>query len=214
LSDEKDLRDTRREYQSAGLRRSWLNPDPIQQFSLWLEDARAAQVKDATAMALATAVDGMPSQRIVLLKHFDAAGFCWYTDKASQKGRELAANPQASLLFYWREFERQVRISGDVELLDDSLNDQYFHSRPADSRFSAAASQQSRPVDSRDTLKARIDALRAQHPEDDVPRPAQWGGYRLRPREIEFWQGRESRLHDRFRFCRDAAEWRIERLQP
>ena len=166
-------------------------------------------------MTLATATaQGMPSVRIVLLKHFDADGFCWYTDKSSQKGAELAANPQASLLFYWRELERQVRISGVVEALEDRFNDEYFHSRPEDSRFSAAASQQSQPVEARDTLKARIAELRRQHPDGDVPRPAQWGGYRLRAQQIEFWQGRENRLHDRFRFTREAAGWLIERLQP
>jgi pyridoxamine 5'-phosphate oxidase len=139
---------------------------------------------------------------------------CWYTDYRSQKGRELAHNPQASCLFHWRELDRQVRISGSVEELDDAAAAAYFDSRPADSRFSAAASCQSAPVESRETLETRVADLRRQFADGRVPRPAQWGGYRLIPRSYEFWQGREGRLHDRFRFARVDGAWVAQRLQP
>lgn len=215
MSEHHDQRGERREYDAHSLSRAQIDEDPIAQFGHWLRDAKDAEIKDATAMALATAdAAGMPAVRIVLLKHFDAEGFCWYTDRESHKGEELAANPQASLLFYWRDFDRQVRISGKVERLDETHSDQYFHERPAGSRFSAAASQQSQAVDSRATLEARVAALQAQYPNDEVPRPERWGGYRLIPASFEFWQGRESRLHDRFRFVRTGDNWLIERLQP
>ncbi len=214
---ESDHRDARRDYAAHSLSRAQLRDDPLAQFRSWLEAAVAAGLKDATAMTLATCdAAGQPSLRTVLLKHCDADGFCWYSDYRSQKGRELAANPRAALLFYWREFDRQVRINGNVELLDAASADEYFQQRPAGSRFAAATSCQSQPVDSRATLEARITALRSAHPQGDVPRPEQWGGYRLRPQSFEFWQGRENRLHDRFRYtCAAAGErWMIERLQP
>lgn len=212
----KDQRDNRREYAAHWLRRSNLATDPLAQFQRWFAEALDAGLKDATAMALATADDnGAPSVRIVLLKHFDEAGFCWYTDYRSQKGSELAANPRASCLFHWRELDRQVRISGTVDKLEERSALEYFDSRPADSRFSAAASIQSEPVDSRATLEARVADLRERHPDGRVPKPGQWGGYRLSPRCYEFWQGREGRLHDRFRFTRsDREAWVSERLQP
>ena len=211
----KDQRDNRREYAAHWLRRANLGRDPLEQFQRWFAEAVDAGIKDATAMALATADDqGMPSVRIVLLKHFDKAGFCWYTDYRSQKGRELAANPQASCVFHWRELDRQVRIAGAVEKLDAAAADAYFDSRPEESRFSAAASRQSAPVDGRHTLEARVAELRGRFPDGRVPRPAEWGGYRLAPRLYEFWQGRAGRLHDRFRFTRAADGWVTERLQP
>lgn len=211
----KDQRDTRREYGAEGLRRAALQGDPLEQFERWFKDAVDAGLADATAMALATAgADGQPAVRIVLLKHFDHDGFCWYTDYRSAKGRELAENPRASCLFHWRELDRQVRLSGPVTRIAGADAAAYFATRPADSRFSAAASRQSAVVASREELESRVAELRRQHPDGDVPRPEQWGGYRLQPQTYEFWQGRTGRLHDRFRYTRHGDGWQIERLQP
>jgi pyridoxamine 5'-phosphate oxidase len=211
----KDQRHTRRDYVSAPLRRGTLAMDPIAQFQQWFSEAIDAAVEDVTAMALATATrDGEPSVRIVLLKHFDDDGFCWYTDYRSRKGVELAVNPRASCLFHWGQLHRQVRISGAVEKLDVDAADAYFASRPLDSRYSAAASQQSAPIANRELLEARVADLRSRYPDGSVPRPPQWGGYRLRPDTYEFWQGREGRLHDRFRFTLAADGWQVDRLQP
>ena len=216
MDTEFDQRDQRREYQAAALSRGSLAADPLAQFAAWLEEAAASGIKDPTAMALATVgTAGEPSLRTVLLKHFDADGFCWYTDYRSRKGRELAGNPNAALLFHWREWDRQVRISGTVERLPAAQSDAYFQSRPAESRFAAAASVQSAPVPDRKTLEQALAALRRRHPNDAPPRPPQWGGYRLRPDAYEFWQGREGRLHDRFAFRRNGPDgWTVTRLQP
>jgi len=154
---------------------------------------------------------------VVLLKHFDTTGFTWYTYQESDKGRQIAANPQASLLFYWRELERQVRIEGPVNQLDPAQADEYFYSRPEGSRFSAAASVQSKPVTNRAELEDRVAQLHKAHPDGDVPRPSVWGGYCLTPVRFEFWQGRADRLHDRFIYTRnatDSIDWQITRLQP
>jgi pyridoxamine 5'-phosphate oxidase len=211
----KNQRDTRRDYGAEGLRRAALQGDPLDQFERWFTEAVDAGLADATAMALATAgADGQPAVRIVLLKHFDHDGFCWYTDYRSAKGRELAENPRASCLFHWRELDRQVRLSGPVTRIAAADATAYFATRPADSRFSAAASRQSAVVPSRDELESRVAELRRQHPDGDVPRPEQWGGYRLQPECYEFWQGRTGRLHDRFRYTRHGDGWQIERLQP
>jgi pyridoxamine 5'-phosphate oxidase len=166
-------------------------------------------------MALATvSADGVPSVRIVLLKAHGPDGFVFYSDGGSQKGRELAANPNASAVFYWAEFDHQVRITGRDERLDAETSAAYFATRPLDSRFSAAASEQSRSVPDRGTLEARVAALKAQHPDGRVPMPERWGGFRLKPTVFEFWQGREGRLHDRFRYTSTPGGWSIERLQP
>jgi pyridoxamine 5'-phosphate oxidase len=189
-------------------------------FGEWLQTATDAGAKDATAMALATSgPDGVPSVRIVLLKSFDAQGFVWYTDCGSQKGRELQANNQASAVFYWRDFDRQARVTGPVSPVDPDTAREYFASRPLESRFSSAASEQSSPIVDRRVLEDRVQALQEQYPQGDVPMPERWGGYCLEPRSIEFWQGREGRLHDRFLYRRDPSQgdengWRIERLQP
>ena len=179
-------------------------------------------------MMLATVdADGRPHSRVVLLKHFDADGFVWYTYQESDKARQLEANPHAALLFYWCALERQVRIEGAVERLDPAGADEYFYSRPEGSRFSAAASEQSSPVENREVLERRVAELHDEHPDGNVPRPEAWGGYRMRPERFEFWQGRKDRLHDRFEFRRepdggdgggggggDADAWRVTRLQP
>lgn len=215
MTNKGDLTAQRREYLAQPLRREDLNEDPIAQFAKWMDDAIAVSPDDATSMTLATASkEGMPSARIVLLKHFDADGFAWYTDYRSQKGAELAENPQAEIMFYWYGLERQVRIQGNVEKLSQAQGEKYFNERPLGSRISAAASHQSHPVESREALESSVKALEERYPEGDVPHPEQWGGYLLKPTRIEFWQGRESRLHDRFQFNLTDEGWSIQRLQP
>ncbi len=210
-----DHSDERREYAAGVLRRADLPGDPLHLFGAWLDEALRVESTDATAMALATAsAQGEPSVRIVLLKEHGPDGFVWYTDYGSQKGLELEENPRASLAFYWREFSRQVRISGSVTRIDADESHAYFASRPEESRFSAAASDQSQPIIDRSMLEARVAELRARHPSGDVPMPDGWGGYRLIAQRIEFWQGREGRLHDRFRYERTASGWDVQRLQP
>ena len=215
MAMEMDLTDVRREYESHGIRRKDMDPDPFVQFGRWLQRARDLELLDATAMTLATAdSDARPSARIVLLKHFDDAGFCWYTDSRSQKGRELAANPRAALLFHWRDLSRQVRVHGEVEQLPAAEAEQYFLMRPEGSRFSAAASHQSQPVESRSSLEDEVLRLRAAYPDGDVPRPEGWLGYRLKPEYFEFWQGQDDRLHDRIVYLPAAGGWAMQRISP
>ncbi len=216
MNDENDHRGRRREYAGRPLRRSSLAADPLDQFAEWLKAATGSGANDATAMALATVGrDGAPSVRIVLLKHFDARGLCWYSDDRSRKGADLAANARASAVFYWPDFNRQVRVSGAVEKLAAEASDAYFLSRPIDSRYAAAASIQSAPVDDREVLERAVAELQARYPVDGPPRPPAWGGYRLCPDEFEFWQGRPGRLHDRFVYRVDGGgAWAIRRLQP
>ncbi len=191
------------------LRRRDLDPDPLAQFVAWF---REAGVPVPEAMALATATpDGRPSARMVLLKGFDERGFVFFTSYTSRKGRELDANPHAALLFHWHEPGRQVRIEGAASKVPAEESAAYFRSRPRLSRLSAIASAQSEPVAARAELEARVAALEG---ELDPPRPAEWGGYVLEPDAYEFWQHRDDRLHDRFRYEREAGGWRIERLQP
>ena len=212
-----ELIEPRRDYNADTLRRADLANDPFEQFTHWLQDARDNKILDATAMMLSTADStGQPHSRVVLLKKFDSDGFVWYTYQESDKARQLAENPKASLLFYWCALERQVRIEGNVEKLDPTEADEYFYSRPEGSRFSAAASIQSQPVDNREVLEKRVAQLHEAHPDGNVPRPAVWGGYRIVPQRLEFWQGRADRLHDRFVFERDNAQgpWSIFRIQP
>ncbi|MFK7856384.1 MAG: pyridoxamine 5'-phosphate oxidase [Granulosicoccus sp.] len=211
------LIEARRDYTASTLRRNDLAPNPFSQFTQWLQDARDQQILDATAMSLSTVdSDGQPHSRIVLLKSFDEQGFIWYTYQQSDKAQQIEDNPQAALLFYWCALERQVRIEGRVEKLDPADADDYFYSRPEGSRFSAAASVQSKPVSGRDVLEARVEQLREQYPDGNVPRPEVWGGYRIRPKRIEFWQGRADRLHDRFVFEQAGHEsnWSINRISP
>lgn len=210
-----DLTDVRRQYESQGLARADMNADPFVQFGLWLQRARELELLDSTAMTLATADSaGRPSARIVLLKHFDASGFCWYTDSRSQKGQELEANPQAALLLHWRDISRQVRLQGSVTRLSAADADEYFNMRPEGSRFSAAASHQSAPVSGRAQLVAEVERLRGAYPAGDVPRPSDWIGYRLVPDHFEFWQGHDDRLHDRFVYLPSADGWDMQRISP
>lgn len=214
-SDQGDFKALRREYVAQPLRRDELAADPLVQFAQWMETATEYSPDDATSMTLATASkSGMPSARIVLLKHFDEQGFAWYTDFRSRKGQELAENPQAELMFYWYGLERQVRIQGRVEKLPAEQGRKYFNERPVGSRLSAAASHQSAVVDSRETLEQAVTDLQQQYPDGGIPHPEFWGGYRLIPSHIEFWQGRENRLHDRFSYDLVDGQWHIDRLSP
>lgn len=209
------LTETRRQYDYSSLTRSQLNANPFKQMEEWLDQAKQVGLKDATAMTLATSSNnGMPDARVVLLKEFDENGLCWYTEYSSSKGRQLAENPQACLLFHWRELDRQIRIQGTVTKLTVEEAEAYFHSRPLESQFSAAASEQSQPIESRKLLEEKVKSLQSLNA-DFVDRPDQWGGYRLLPSSFEFWQGRENRLHDRFSYTlNETAEWLITRLQP
>jgi len=211
--------DLRKDYARGGLDEADADPDPIAQFRRWFADAQAGGVPEPNAMTLATATrDGHPSARIVLLKGIDARGFVFYTNYESQKGRELAENPRAALAFYWAELERQVRVVGTVERVARDESRAYFDSRPLGSRLGAALSRQSTVLADRAVLETVFRARLAEHEADPaapVPLPDFWGGYRLAPAIIEFWQGRRSRLHDRLRYGRGAdGVWRIERLSP
>ena len=191
-----------------------LDRDPLAQFARWYDEAKAASGFDADALAVATATpDGRPSARMVLLKGFDETGLVFFTNYASRKGSELEANPRAALLFNWPELGRQVRVEGPVERVSRTDSEAYARSRPRQSQLSALASPQSRPVPSRDWLEQRVRELDSEHP-GEVPVREDWGGYRVRPEAWEFWQHRDNRLHDRFRYLADPAGWRIERLAP
>ncbi len=210
-----DFQSLRQDYRDEPLDEASVVADPFAQFQHWMREAVAAGLREPNAMSLATATPaGRPSVRTVLLKGLDERGFVFFTNYDSQKGRELAANPEAELLFYWTDLERQVRIHGKVQPVTREESEAYFRSRPPAARIAAAASQQSAVLPSRAALEARIDELLRQHPDGDVPLPGNWGGYRLMPQSFEFWQGRASRLHDRIFYESIPNGWRIVRLSP
>lgn len=215
MTDNKNLNDVRRDYESSSITRADLDPSPFAEFGKWLQQARDLALIDSTAMTLATAnSDGQPSARIVLLKGYDQQGFCWYTDSRSQKGQELAENPQAALLFHWRDLSRQIRVQGAVERLSAEQAEEYFQSRPEGSRFSAASSYQTSLVENRVALESEVQRLRDLYPEGNVPRPEAWIGYRLKPVYFEFWQGLVNRLHDRIVYRPDGDGWVKSRISP
>ena len=209
------IADLRQNYTLQALNEADVDPDPIRQFQRWLDQAIAAELPEPNAMTLATATrDGIPSARIVLLKGLDARGFAFYTNYESRKGQELADNPRAALVFLWTVLERQVRIEGQVEKVAAAETDAYFQSRPLASRLGAWASEQSRVICDREVLEQRFAELKATYADETVPRPPHWGGYRVIPHQIEFWQGRTSRLHDRLRYRLEQGNWLLERLAP
>jgi pyridoxamine 5'-phosphate oxidase len=210
------IADMRKEYIWGGLSEADVDADPIRQFETWFGQALAAKLPEPNALTLATATpDGRPSARTVLLKAFGVAGFTFFTNYDGRKGRELAANPHAALLFFWAELQRQVRVEGTVERVSEAESDEYFRSRPLGSRLGAWASRQSEVIPGREVLEDRVREVAGRYPDGEVPRPSFWGGFRVRPLEIEFWQGRPDRLHDRLRYRRmEDGSWRLERLSP
>jgi pyridoxamine 5'-phosphate oxidase len=209
------IADLRREYALARLDEKDVSRDPIAEFARWFAEAQAAEVEEPNAMVLATATtDGSPSARVVLLKGFDERGFVFFTDYRSRKGAELEANPRAALVLHWSELERQVRITGDATRTSAEESEAYYRSRPLGSRLGAWVSHQSQAIPSREVLEGGLHEVEQRFAGGDVPLPPYWGGYRVKPVAIEFWQGRQNRLHDRVRYAWDGGRWKIERLAP
>ncbi|HEY9812686.1 MAG TPA: pyridoxamine 5'-phosphate oxidase [Candidatus Sericytochromatia bacterium] len=213
---DKTIADLRIDYTKSGLVETDVDPNPFKQFKKWFDQALAAQLPEPNAMTLATvSQDGKPRARIVLLKNFNEQGFVFYTNYNSQKSQEIAQNPWAALIFWWAELERQVRIEGNVEKVAESESDEYFYSRPVGSQLGAWASQQSRVIDNREVLEHQLQELQEIYQNQNIPRPPHWGGYRIVPQAIEFWQGRTNRLHDRLYYSlQEDQTWVIKRLSP
>ncbi len=216
MSEAHSITDLCEEYTQASLNKADVAKEPIAQLSTWLDEARAVEEREPTAMSLATvSSDGRPSVRMVLLKGLDERGLDFYTNLESTKGQHLKANPNAALTFWWPTLERQVRVEGRVERVAEVEAEAYFSRRPLDSRLGAWASPQSQPLESREELEARLEAIRLEFDNDDIPLPPHWGGFRVVPDRFEFWQGRASRLHDRIEYLLDQqGNWEIRRLAP
>lgn len=210
-----NIRDIRQEYTLGGMDDSYLGANPIDLFDRWFREAVNAGINEPSAMALSTlGTDGYPQSRIVLLKGYGEEGFSFFTNYESQKGNALAQYPKASLLFFWPELQRQIRITGKVEKTSIEESEEYFRSRPRGSRLGAWTSEQSQEIPSRKTLEERYEVFDRKFPEEDIPKPPHWGGYRLTPLTFEFWQGRENRLHDRISFRKENGKWKTARLAP
>lgn len=210
-----DIAALRIEYEASGIDPASMADDPLEEFLVWFRAAADVGVVQPNAFVLATSdVEGMPSARAVLMKEIEPEGLTFYTNVESRKGKELSVNPRAAACFLWMELHRQVRLEGEVERVDDASADSYFASRPPGSRLAAAASHQSEVVSSRDVLDARYRELEERYPGGEVPRPREWGGFRILPRMYEFWQGRPHRLHDRVRYRREGTSWVKERMSP
>lgn len=209
------IADIRKEYKLKSLLEEGVKNNPINQFSEWWNEAVSSQIEEVNAMTLATATpDGLPSARIVLLKGFTYEGFKFYTNYLSHKGTELAKNPHAALVFFWKELERQVRIEGTVEKLSEEDSIAYFKTRPVASQIGAWASPQSTPIAGRNMIEENVLKYKAQFGEENIPKPPYWGGYIVKPLKVEFWQGRRSRLHDRILYTKENGDWKIERIAP
>ena len=210
-----NLQNLRQDYRMASLSESDVAADPILQFQKWFSEAINAKLYEPNVMTFATAdSDGKPSARIVLLEGFDEQGFIFYTNYESKKAQDLVENPQAALVFFWAELERQVRIEGIVSKVDKEISEAYFHSRPIGSQIGAIASAQSSVLTDRSILEERVTELTAQYEGKTIPKPEHWGGYLVEPKHIEFWQGRSSRLHDRITYDYTDGSWKINRLAP
>ena len=210
-----DIADLRRQYGRSQLKREDLDPSPFVQFRRWMDEAVGLELVDANAMSIATVgASGEPSIRTVLLKAFDEQGFVFYTNLESTKAKQISENPNVALLFYWREFERQVKIRGRASRLSTAEVAKYFLSRPRDSQLAAWSSPQSRVIQARNALEQKFNELRQKFGAGEIPVPSFWGGFRVAPRTVEFWQGGEHRLHDRFQYSDDVAGWRIDQLAP
>ncbi|MGX5691012.1 pyridoxamine 5'-phosphate oxidase [Arcticibacter tournemirensis] len=215
LSNE-TIQNLRQEYRSATLSEKEVAPDPISQFSKWFSEALASSLTEPNAMTLATATaDGKPSARIMLLKGFEEKGFVFYTNYLSRKGQEITKNPVAALVFFWQELERQVRIEGILEKIEEKESEKYFHSRPRGSQIGAHASPQSREIPGREVLQKNLQQLEEKYKEGvEIPKPPHWGGYIVKPTFVEFWQGGQGRLHDRIAYRLENNHWNIIRLAP
>ncbi|MBK9331952.1 MAG: pyridoxamine 5'-phosphate oxidase [Ignavibacteria bacterium] len=213
--DKKNLFELRKEFLKRELSEETISNSPFEQFETWFSEAQKLDEMEANTMYLATcSADGHPNVRTVLLKEYSSNGFIFYTNYKSRKGKELDENPNATLLFYWKELERQVRIEGITEKVSMEESENYFKSRPFESRVAAVVSEQSKVISSREVLNKKFEELKIKFADGNVPKPDSWGGYILRPSMIEFWQGRESRLHDRILFTKKGNEWITERLSP